>query len=351
LFLLTRVHGDDFAAGSTSPTAARASGERSKSERTPTPATDSKIRHRVAKVFAGNAAPTAEDLLAMHEQIQSISPRVVAATVGVRVDNAHGSGVIISPDGLVLTAAHVAMKANRDASVILSDGKQYQAKTLGMELGLDAGMVKLVSAGPTADTPWPHLKMADARQVRQGQWCLATGHPGGYRHGRQPVLRIGRILSGSESELLTDCTLVGGDSGGPLLDLQGQVIGIHSRIGAPLTANLHVPVTVYNDAWSGLVNSETHGPYLGVSHDESAESARIKQVPDDSPAARAGLKAGDTVVRFDDIEIRNFHELQEYVLVRRPGDKVTLEVLRDGAKLNLEVALGDWAENKGPVRR
>ena len=318
---------------------------------TPTLAANDKQRHRTAKIFAGTATPTGEDLLAMQQHIRSVSGRIVEATVGVRVDNAHGSGVIISADGLVLTAAHVAMKSNRDAVVILADGTEYRAKTLGMELGLDAGMVKLVSAGPSEEKSWPYLKMADSNRVRRGQWCLAAGHPGGYRLGRQPVLRIGRILNKSESELLTDCTLVGGDSGGPLLDLRGHVIGIHSRIGAPLTANLHVPVTVFNESWTALVNSETHGPYLGVTHDDTAENARIKLVPENSPAARAGIQPGDTVVRLDDLEIKNFHELQEYILVKRPGDTVNLAVVRNGENLKLQVALGDWSESIGQVRR
>lgn len=311
---------------------------------------DEATQRRITRIFAGKETPKADDLSAMQKRIQKVSSRVVAATVGVRVDNAHGSGVIVSPDGYVLTAAHVAMEANRTATVILADGSEYEAQTLGMELGLDAGMVKLKAAGPAGKSSWPALKMDDSRRIGRGQWCLATGHPGGFRPGRQPVLRIGRILNSSDSEVLTDCTLVGGDSGGPLLDLQGRVIGIHSRIGAPLTANLHVPVSVFRNTWDALVNSEMHGPYLGVRHDQNAELARVEFVPEGSPAAKGGLKSGDIVVSFDDNQVKDFHQLREYVLIKRPGDKVTLGVIRDGENLQLQIALGDWSESPNVQR-
>src|SRR5205807_4246056 len=98
-------------------------------------------------------------------------------------------------------------------------------------------------------------------------WCVVTGHPGGFRPGRSPVVRVGRILelnlTSPRAYLRTDCTLVGGDSGGPLFDMHGRVIGIHSRIGGSITANLHVPVDTYRETWDRLVKGERWGGGIG----------------------------------------------------------------------------------------
>lgn len=300
---------------------------------------------RIARIFSGQLMPAAGDLQSMQKQIFRLTKRVLPATVGVRVRNAHGSGVLISETGYVLTAAHVAGNPNLPAIITMSDGRSYPGVTLGMELGLDAGLVKLNSPGP-----WPYLTVADSAKVKEGQWCLATGHPGGFREGRQPVLRLGRVLANQRGEILTDCTLIGGDSGGPLLDMQGRVIGIHSRIGAPLTANLHVPSSVFLSRWEALARGEKHGPYLGVrrpndsaNDDERPAVARVTIDPQ-SPAGRAGLRSGDIILTFDGQDVTEFDHLRELILLKRPGDTVSLQVRRDKKVMDYHVELGDWQE-------
>src|SRR5207237_1038368 len=96
--------------------------------------------------------------------------------------------------------------------------------------------------------------------------------PGGYQEKRTPVLRLGRVLNASEKSVTTDCTLVGGDSGGPLFDLDGKVIGIHSRIGPSIAFNVHVPVSTYADTWERLAASETWGSMFGGSTPPKAAS-------------------------------------------------------------------------------
>src|SRR4030095_1140333 len=99
-------------------------------------------------------------------------------------------------------------------------------------------------------------EMGASDAVKYRQWCLATGHPGGYQEDRQAVLRLGRVSDNESGAIVTDCTLVGGDSGGPLFDLDGRVIGINSRIGQNLAANMHVPVNTYRSSWERMAKGE-----------------------------------------------------------------------------------------------
>src|SRR5262249_25426950 len=154
---------------------------------------------------------------------------------------------------------------------------------------------------------------------KKGQWCIATGHPGGFRPGRTPVVRLGRIQEARDMFVRTDCSLVGGDSGGPLFDMQGRVIGIHSRIGGPITANIHVPVDTYRGTWAGLAKAGAGGgrpgspalstvPYMGTEGDADADQARVPRVVPDSPAEKAGLKVDDVITMFDGKKIGAYSE-------------------------------------------
>jgi S1-C subfamily serine protease len=189
--------------------------------------------------------------------------------------------------------------------------------------------------------------MGDSENVKPGQWCLATGHPGGHESAPTPVVRVGRILTvDRESAITTDCTLIGGDSGGPLFDLEGDVIGIHSRIGGSLKLNLHVPVGTYTENWDRLAAREAWGytpgnrPFIGVQGESDSDAARIAAVLDDTPAARAGLRVGDLISRFAGKEVTSFESLQELVESEQPGTKVDLEVTRGGRQIRLEITIG-----------
>jgi serine protease Do len=185
-----------------------------------------------------------------------------------------------------------------------------------------------------------------------GQWCLSIGHPGGYQRGRAPVLRFGRVLSAAADVISTDCTLVGGDSGGPLFDLEGRVVGIHSRIGGSLSANFHVPVNTYRDTWDRLAKAEIWGgsligssqrgdrPYIGMLGEATDGVCKITEVLPDSPAAKAGVKVGDVVKTFAGEPIDNFNKLRDLVRRKKPGDKVKLELVRNNKPLTLEMEIG-----------
>ena len=154
------------------------------------------------------------------------------ATVGLNVQDGQGSGVIVSKDGYVLTAGHVSGAPGTRVTVVLSNGTMVRAQALGANNGIDSGMVKITTPGE-----YPFVPLGSTMNLVAGQWVVALGHPGGYQVSRPPVLRLGRILTvrgGPRGAVGTDCPLINGDSGGPLFDLDGRLIGINSRIG-PMT--------------------------------------------------------------------------------------------------------------------
>lgn len=290
-------------------------------------------------VLEGRAPRTVAELKAMQSHVRNMAKKVVAATVAVQLGPAHGSGVIVSSDGYVLTAAHVAGRPGKRARIIMSDGRVVHGESLGLHLKLDAGLIKISDEGT-----WPHLKMAHSSQLSVGQWCAGTGHPGGYEPGRSPVFRLGRILARGEGKLIrTDCQLIGGDSGGPLVDLRGEVVGIHSRIGSSLANNQHVPISAYLDHWDQLVSGEELGlgqPWIGVVSEIGLKSATITRVHEGSPADKAGIEIGDTITSFDGKKVGAMSELIELVLTKKPGDEVRVTVIRGGKKIKIGVTIG-----------
>jgi len=195
-----------------------------------------------------------EDLKAIQKQTKLVLDKVVPATVGLRIGSAAGSGVIVNEEGIVLTAGHVSGAADRPVEILLHDGRRLKGKTLGGNNGIDSGMVKI-----TDKVPFSWVEMGDSGKVKEGQWCIAVGHPGGFKSGRSPVVRVGRVQNITSNLIRTDCTLVGGDSGGPLFDMNGKVIGIHSRIGVGIADNVHVPVDTYRETWGKLAKGEVWG--------------------------------------------------------------------------------------------
>jgi serine protease Do len=145
----------------------------------------------------------------------------------------------------------VISKPNQPATFILSDGRTVSGKTLGIYETLDAGLMKITDPGE-----WPVAEQGESSGLEPGTWCVALGHPLGYQDGRPPVVRVGRILRADDDQLQSDCPLVAGDSGGPLFDLQGRVIGINSRIGGSTDMNYHVPVDIYRDTWKRLATGD-----------------------------------------------------------------------------------------------
>jgi serine protease Do len=298
----------------------------------------------VPAAFDKAVPETVDDLKQIQQHVQALTARVMSATVAIRIGDSSASGVIIDADGYVLTAGHVSGEPGRDADIILASGKHCRGKTLGANRGVDSGLIKITDVGE-----YPHVGMADADSFRVGSWCMALGHPNGHQQGRAAVVRLGRILEKTQDYLRTDCPLVGGDSGGPLFDMQGRVIGVHSRIGGSLVANLHVPVHAYRENWDRMVNAEVWGElvlttaqanaYLGVTMAVDRKGCTIGVVSPDSPAQRAGIRIDDQVMRVDGALIQNPDDLVAFIRSRRPGQEVAIELLRGNLTIRIRVVL------------
>src|SRR5262245_10035660 len=301
------------------------------------------VSQSLRRLLDGAAPSGVNDLKAMQGHVQKLSDAIKKCTVGVRVDPAWGSGVIISKDGYVLTAAHVAGRPNRDCIFTLSDGTEVEGKTLGMFRTLDAGLMKITKKGD-----YPYAELCGDGKVKEGKWCIAMGQPGGYQAERGAVLRLGRVLLVHDDAITTNCTLVGGDSGGPLFDMDGRVIGINSRIAEQLYNNMHVPVDVFHEetAWNRMLKGDMWGhmpgqnPWLGVKGDEDPAQAKIAAVTPGSPAERQGLKAGDVVLSLDEKPIKDFRSLTRAIEECSPNESVKLKLRRGGDTIEFHVRLG-----------
>jgi serine protease Do len=302
-------------------------------------------------LFTGRSAPGSKaDLRALEERFRTVAEAILPCTVGVELGGGSGSGVIVSENGFVLTAGHVSGQPGRKVMIVLQDGRRVPGKTLGVNADIDSGLIKI-----DGDAKWPYAELGRAQGLAPGTWCLAAGHPGGFQPGRTSPIRVGRILANKPVGIVTDCMLVGGDSGGPLFDARGRVIGINSRIGDSLAENVCVPIDTFRDTWARLAASESWGgrrqsagkkgdPFIGVSGDAAGEGVRLTSVVAGGPADTAGLKVDDVVRRFGSSAIASFEDLLKAVRNSKPEDRVPVEVERGSEKLTLTVVIGKRAE-------
>ncbi|HUP80871.1 MAG TPA: trypsin-like peptidase domain-containing protein, partial [Pirellula sp.] len=297
----------------------------------------------------GEQPRTRIELISLDKQQRKVAEKINLVTVNLQHGSTQGSGVIITGEGYVLTAAHVAGRPNQKINIMMHDGVRVEGVTLGSNKNMDAGLVRITTARNTATDPWPHATLGSSSDLKLGQWCVATGHPGGWMPDRPAVVRIGRLLRIIPSTLVTDCSLIGGDSGGPLFDLEGRLIGVHSRIGVDVDDNMHVPVDVFDESWSRLVKNETWGslpgfkPAIGVvgaTDSESEGICKIARVERKGPADMAGIRAGDIILKFDNQQVQSFEQLKAAVDSVTPGEQVTVELQRDGKRIPLRLIVG-----------
>jgi serine protease Do len=290
----------------------------------------------LAGIRAGRPPRNASQLKQLEAHLQRLAEVIPQCTVAIQVGPAHGSGVIVSADGHVLTAAHVAIEPDLPALVILSSGRVLRGKTMGMNVALDAGMIKVETSKEL-----PYLDMAKGEVARNGQWCLAAGHPGGFDLERGTVLRVGRIID-IDKFVRSDCPIVGGDSGGPLINLAGEVIAIHSRIGSDLSNNQHVPIRLYHEGWDRMVKGDIFPvqAFIGVRGDTSSDEAIVTFVYEDSPADLADIQVDDVIRSADRRKIGTFGELIKFVSQKNPGDVVELTIRRGEEEVKTKLTLG-----------
>ncbi len=287
---------------------------------------------------------------------RSIYPLVQQArktTVAVNALGSTGSGVVVSASGLVLTAGHVVTDLDTGAvadvaSILFEDGEEVTAKVLGMNRRRDAAMLQLQGEGP-----WVFSPLGNSAAIRPGDWVVATGHPSGYDALRASPVRFGRVISKMTDYFFgSDCVLFGGDSGGPLFDLEGQVVGIHSWIGTDVQTNTHAGISGFLEDWEQLKagvrweelrpppGQREGKPALGVIfHNELGQrGVKLDAVLAESAAEVAGLRAGDIVQRVDG-QPTNPARFRTYLQNLKAGDEVVLDILRGQEQLITRVKL------------
>ena len=266
-----------------------------------------------------------------------------------------GSGFIVSPDGLVLTNAHVVQNAS-EVTVKLTDRREFKAKVLGSDLASDVAVLKIEARN------LPAVKLGKANDVRVGEWVVAIGSPFGFENTVTSgiVSAKSRALPGGNSVpfLQTDVAVNPGNSGGPLFNLKGEVIGINSQIysrsGGYQGLSFAIPIDTALYVKDQLVsNGKVSRGRLGVTIQEVNQSlassfalpkaggALVSSVEAGSPAAKAGLTAGDVVLKMDGAEIASSLDLSSRVSTMKPGSTAKLEVWRDGKAREVAVNVGE----------
>ena len=274
--------------------------------------------------------------IAALEELESNLQKAIASVEKsiVSINGGMGGGVLVSPDGYVLTAAHVS-GYGRELSISLADGARCPGKSLGAYRFADTAMVKFDGEGPFSFVP-----MADIGETRVGDWCFALGHPGGLDDKRGVVARLGRVISKSDNLLRSDCKIIGGDSGCALFNLNGELIGIHSRIGRPLDQNYHAPIDAIRRHWDAMkagdvIPSERmrgRGGF-GVSTMDANPGVRVVKVHHEG----SPLRKGDVIRQFDDHMIEDDWEYLVAMSSRKIDETVRLRVRRQGEWVELDV--------------
>ncbi len=275
-----------------------------------------------------------------------------------------GTGVIIDPEGYILTNEHVVHGADK-VTVTLPDGREFKGEIKGADPRSDLAVIKIEAKS------LPVAELGDSDQLKTGQWAIAVGNPFGWAvGGSEPTLTVGVVSAlhrslrlGGEmrdySDLMqTDAAINPGNSGGPLLNLSGQVIGINTAIfsttGGYQGIGFAIPVNVAKRIVGDLIHGKKvlYG-WLGISVQDvtedlkthfnlpSREGVIVARVMENSPGQRGGLKDGDVILSLDGQPVKNVRELLKKVAGIPVGRKVPVVVVRDGKQTQLSVEIGE----------
>ena len=273
-----------------------------------------------------------------------------------------GSGFVIDPEGFILTNEHVIDRADR-ITVKLSDGRSLRARLVGADADTDIALIKVEPPTPLAVAP-----LGDSDSLRVGEWVCAIGNPLAYEHSVTVgvVSYIGRKLfdSSLDNYIQTDAAINFGNSGGPLINSHGEVIGINAAISSR-ASNIGFAVPV-NQATAILPQLRERGRvsrgFIGVALKDvdpdlqrslglpTTRGALVQDVTAGSPGERAGLRPYDLIVAVDGASVGSNDELIRHVAARPPGALVRLDVLRDTRTVGVSVRLGERPGREAPVR-
>jgi serine protease Do len=319
-----------------------------------------------AQIRTPTQAPDAEDDPALEFFRRFFpQPRPGPSPRGPRdnVPRGLGSGFIISPDGYLLTNHHVVDGAD-EIIVTLTDKREFRGKLIGSDRRTDVALVKIESAG------LPAVRIGDPNRVRVGEWVIAIGSP----FGLENTVTAG-IVSAKAREtgeylpfIQTDVAVNPGNSGGPLINMRGEVIGINSQIfttsgsyaGISFAIPIDEAINVQNQLRaSGRVIRGRIGVAIGDVSKEIAEEiglgrprgALVSNVERDSPAEKAGVEAGDVITRFSGRDIERSSDLPRIVGNTRPGTRVPMQVFRKGKTLDVQVTVAELPADRPQARR
>ncbi|MBL4802262.1 MAG: DegQ family serine endoprotease [Emcibacter sp.] len=271
-----------------------------------------------------------------------------------------GSGFIIDPSGIIITNNHVIDKAD-EVMIKMHDGREFKATVIGKDDKLDLAVLKVES-----DKPLPFVKFGDDSKSRIGDWVLAIGNPyslGGTLTAGIISARNRDIQSGPYDKYIqTDASINRGNSGGPMFNMNGEVIGINTAIFSPSGGNIGIGFAIPSNQAKHVINQlrkfgHTKRGRIGISFqqvtDDIAESlgmedghgALVSSVVEGGPADKAGIQAGDIIIEYEGKVIRKRNELPIWVANTEIGKKVKLVVLRKGKRKKLTLVIDELQEN------
>ncbi len=285
---------------------------------------------------------------------------------------ASGSGVLISNDGYIVTNNHVVDGAD-ELNVTLTNRKTYKATVIGADPNSDIAVIKING------TDFPYLAYGNSDDMKLGQWVLAVGYPlnldvtvtAGIVSAKARSIGINKGNSPIESFIQTDAAVNQGNSGGALININGELIGINSAIASPTGAyagySYAIPVNIVKKIVSDLMKfGAVQRAFIGISYpndninvpDEKKKEMGIKDgegvyvsdVPDGGAAKEAGIQKGDYITKLNGAAVTSGPELQEQVARYKPGDKITVTYVRNGKENSVNLTLKNRAGNYNVVK-
>lgn len=314
------------------------------------------------------ASAIAEKVMPSVVGISTVSQVTTQTMFGLQQGMAQGvgTGIIVSEDGYILTNAHVVDGASSSITVDLYDGKEYDGTVLWSDSAIDLAIVKIDANGLTA------AEMGDSDDVKIGDYAVAIGNPLGLNFERSTTQGIisgldrtitttdGNSTSNMEGLIQTDASINSGNSGGPLINSKGQVIGINTAkassaegLGFAIPINTALPVIdelkengTYEKSYMGIVGRNLDAAMQIYQIDANTdEGVFVEQIYTNSPAVKAGLQEGDIITAVDGDEVSTMKSLQAKLFKYRPGDTITLTIERNKAEHKVELTLAASSES------
>ena len=270
-----------------------------------------------------------------------------------------GSGFIISPDGYIVTNAHVVDDAS-EVTVRLSDKREFIAKVIGSDARTDVSLLKVDA------TDLPRVAIGDPDKLRVGEWVVAIGKPFGLENTMTAGIVSAKGRDLPQENLVpfiqTDVAINPGNSGGPLFNMKGEVVGInsliYSRTGGYMGLAFAVPIDIAMNAVTqlrdkGRVTRGRIGVQIQEMTKETADAFGLKQangalvnsVEKDGPAAKAGVQSGDIILKVEGRDVHSSNDLPRIITAIRPGTKVTLSIWRKGTAKDIPVMIAEMKED------